>query len=822
MKIFIQARKDGYNILFPTPTPTEFYQFASDIQSASASNDAIYYGINFYTLAFANGGCIFTKYVIGYDIQRNNLGNVGISVFIPHTQKVFGNDVKNLLDELLNTYCTNYCPDNNISDMREDWLLFTSIADSYDNKLHNHSFGFNNFTPGMQDPAFHYYNSDSELIEYLDKPFQEEYSDFKQILLIDSNLQGAPNPLNVLKNSGVEVNPDLENKYYYLNNYNISKNIKISAYFNNNWNERSDRKGNNQIRAKWPIEIKYLKDYYKPIKAKGSISNLSSEIHRYLEFDDNNIRIKYEAFQPEPETKTFTFNVVTKKDGAKVTDAEIQVDSNPWQQLSDFTFIAEELGREHKIVARRGYNLFSDAVKIKPNNYSQASISLQLIEKRVVKIKARDQENDDAIWNFKVHITGKNFYEISDQIEFVGDEIDKEWNIQIEKRTEYYDSENKIFCPDKDGNEIIFKLKKIIKPQTDSDNPEESGQNADFKKNKRHNTFASKAKTFFTKSNVIAASTVIALVLSISILVLNHFFGNDKQPKEVSINKLQIKTYIEGDSLMLDKLNIFKEKWEKLEQDFITESSGGMFGGYENVDSSKWKNEWEPAYESINKAIKIRELINNKNIADLRIQHYYNRQLTFKAAIEKMDSSKYADVGRELGDISFQTLSQIAISINTILTQKENREQEQLPVPENEDAKKEESAKTRQTNEQQQPQESKPARSYTDRETVSNDKYTDIIQYIRGSVLDEATLREYKNTNGINENLKKSIQICIDFWALDGMSNGKESKTYYSFREKVKKDDNLNNSKLKAFLDKMCEEGVSPSYSRQDKKKGLQ
>ena len=90
MKIFIQARKDGYNVLYPTPTPSEFYKFASDIQSISANNDAALYGKQFYSLAFASDGCIFTKYVIGYDVQRNNLGNVGISVFIPDKKKLSG------------------------------------------------------------------------------------------------------------------------------------------------------------------------------------------------------------------------------------------------------------------------------------------------------------------------------------------------------------------------------------------------------------------------------------------------------------------------------------------------------------------------------------------------------------------------------------------------------------------------------------------------------------------------------------------------------------------------------------------------------------
>ena len=112
--------------------------------------------------------------------------------------------------------------------------------------------------------------------------------------------------------------------------------------------------------------------------------------------------------------------------------------------------------------------------------------------------------------------------------------------------------------------------------------------------------------------------------------------------------------------------------------------------------------------------------------------------------------------------------------------------------------------------------------SITNNQThASTDKTSEIIQYVKGSELDETKLNEYKNTKGINQNLKNSIQLCMDFWELDGSGSGKKSKTYWTLRKKVNADDNFNNSKLKAFLDNMCKEGASTSYSKQDKKKGL-
>lgn len=815
MKLLIHGRKNGYTVLYPRPTPTEFYSFASDIQSISANNYDVYYGKNFYTLAFVDGGCVFTKYVIGDDIERGQLGEIGISVFIPNTYELSGEDVKTLLDELINIYSRNYISNNKIEEPKNgfDWVKFTSLANGYDAKLLSRTTSNDNITTGTQDPAFHYYKSDSELIEHLDKPFQEEYSDYRQILFIDSNFKGAANPLNVIKNSGIEVNPDLKNEYCYLNNYNKSRGVKITAYYNNKWNECSDGKGNNQIREKWQVEIKYSKDYFKPIEATGSISNRASDIYKYLEINGSSIKIKYDAFLPEPETKTFTFDV-TKKDGTKVSDAEIHVDIQPWQHRSNVTFIAEELGREHKIAARKGVNLFSDVVKITPKDYSSTSIPLPLIEKRVVKITAKDQENGDDIWQFKVHITGTNFYKVTDQIEFVGDEIDEEWNIQIEKRNEYSVSENKKFCPARDGNEINFKLKK------NQDSPRElsnTGHNDPYSHNKheRQKSFASKAKTFFSKPAVIATSIASALVLGIGIGALCYFSDKCKQPVKNTLNKWYIESYVEDDSLFLGTLNDYKENWKKQEQDFITKSGRGIFGGNENVDSTKWKSDWKPTDESIDRAIKKRKLINDKNIAELRKQRYSAWQLSFKTVIENIDSTKYREVSNQLGDVSALTLTQIAKKINEILKQKEPAKEETQQEPKREESKPAQKKETSKKNEQAKEklnQEQKPAAS---------DKISEIIQYIKGSELDKAKLNEYKKTKDISPILKNSIQICLEFWALDGLGSGKTSKTYWEFRNKVNADNNFNSSKLKAFIDKMCEPGASPSYSEIDKKKGI-
>ncbi|MBK8855697.1 MAG: hypothetical protein IPN10_16730 [Saprospiraceae bacterium] len=56
---------------------------------------------------------------------------------------------------------------------------------------------------------------------------------------------------------------------------------------------------------------------------------------------------------------------------------------------------------------------------------------------------------------------------------------------------------------------------------------------------------------------------------------------------------------------------------------------------------------------------------------------------------------------------------------------------------------------------------------------------------------------------------------------MDGSGEDKAAKTYYRFKDKVKSDGILNDSKLKIFVEKICEPGAVVSYREIDKKKGL-
>lgn len=863
MKILIQGRKNGYSVLYPTLTPTDpFYAYANDIQSISASNNGIYYGKCFYTLAFAEGGCIFTKYVFGDDKERGQLGEIGISVFIPSTQKLRGSEVKTLLDELVNIYCRKFISDNKIIEPHNgfDWLLFTSIADSYDAKLLACSSNYDNGTPGKQDPAFHYYKSETELIELLDRPFQEEYSDYKQILFIDNNLQGDSNPLKVLKNSGVEVNPDLINEYYYLNNYNKFKGVKIAAYYNNKWNERSDGKGNNQIRAKWQVEIKYSKDdrCYEPINLLVTISDLTSDDRKYLEIKGNQIMVNYDAFNnPNPKKRPVAFEIKDRK-GKGVEGAEIQIGAQPWATIYEFStsidFQGEDIVKKWTISAKKiSENLYSNPVTVTPDSQF-GSVILTLQEKKVVKIYVIDKENGNNITNFKFWCNdGKGYRENASEIIFVNDDIYKTWNIEVSKKEGWDNYLGKIeYYPATGESSLIVRCQKTVEQPSNNKTYRiaagEHGKKANncprysnssngsdldktciiankgyaFNNNWELNSDILVAQyekkkavftgtiAFFKSPSGIAISVISVCVLVLGIWALESFFG---KPKEIPLTEQRITAYVEGDSLFLNTLNDYKRNWILQEKNFITKSGGGLlgglFGGKEQIDSVEWKSDWQPISESIDSAITKRELLKSFDFAKLKkIQRYPEAQKLFIDAIKKIDSTKYSEVGKMLGVVSTLTLTKIADTINAILTSIELKKPG-LP----QELKKENPPDARLEHSKEQPnqKEQKPATQPAQQKPATTKLYSEIFQYIIDSELDEKKLMNYKNTEGIDPKLKSCIELCTKIWSLNG-----DSDNSYSWMQKQintkEKYNTLKNSALKSFLDKMCETSTTPKY----------
>ena len=686
MKLFIQARKDGWNRLYPaSATPAEFFQFAGDIQRIDAANDARYYGKSVHSIAFADGGCIFTKVLIVYDGQRGGLGNVGFSIFVPNTKKMPGSDVRLLLDELAKTYCVNYCPDfKYLPNIQADWTLLSALVSQSESKLKNNP-APDNMQPGTADPAVIYYADDTELQRYFDAPYQAEYSTYKQVFFVEKNLEGTPeNPINALKHNPQENltgKIELQNPYKLLFSPITSDGAKIEVKVNG-----SSRYSGNKIRRKDELQITYSKPYHYPAIKTGRWDELGNE---FLSVDDNAETVKIreatpKEVTPQPITKNIIF-VIKDRNGIPINDAEIQVGgSQPYQKVNgnqyEHPFKGEELGKYWTISGKKD-NSFGE-IKILPENQT-GSITLRLeekVEKNTIALNVIDKDSMMEISDFEVSTKLTNGFEKRKQLVFVGEQIKNNYTITI-RAEGYEDSVTHDFAPV--GNVLDIRLEKQKKSKKYRVEIGKGKKKKGVKGSIEH-SFYSNGKdvkdyiepprgqklshfeikgdaiiaiyeknedaSFLSKKNIGIGVGVFLAAVAITLLIVSKS-GN--QPRDLFEDpKKKIERYVTGIELNADTLNHFI-RLHCLQTTTPSTPAPAM----NNRAVNNWRNLWgllhrsrgsegtvveatqnAPFCRKLKDALDIRNAINAGNIKKLRDKRFSIQQDKFKRAIHSIES----------------------------------------------------------------------------------------------------------------------------------------------------------------------------------------
>ena len=872
MDIIVHGTKGGYHIFSPSP-----FRCVFDARPDSGKSSAI--GQEAYAIHFDQSHYVFSKYKIIRDVPGDKrTGNLAVSLALAYHEKMSGADVKMLLDNIFDAYCSRYLAGNNLDNVRENWSFIHPESDAfvreYKTRLRdNHEAPpFNN---NPMDAAFIYYKDANELQRYFDAPFQiDEYSPYRQIFFVRDVLRGTPeNPLNALRHSENDLTGwiDLDNRYYYLNNYTRNKGVAIIA----NGRPLSDAAGAKLIRAKWPIEIHYSKDErcYYPIKATGTIVNPQAEIRKYLDVRNNQIAIKYDAFHyPVPKTKSIAFDV--KYRGSAVADAVIFYKNRHtgWQEALGHTidFEGEDLKENWTFCARQGDGLLSEYGSITPADSIGNTFPLILKEYKKVEFYVVNPDGQ-PVYDFNIQLrdkTGKTIGNTNSYLEFFGDDIYRSWNIAVTCRN--YENCHFGYCPNNDENPKFVQLKtKQFGGGNSNGNNHRTGFYQLKVNNKKGKRSCNKGRTplpdyvkgkpnfkcdakfgyaftgwkpveesdelydgyykavfrkkWFRKiPKIVWLSGGFALV---AIAVLVVYFSVFRKPDSITlqVDSVQIETYVEGDELFLDKLNEYKYHWDKQKPgelkkginilDIFTFNNKKVNATKDTIENVKW----DSVAQSIERAIRKREWLNSFNFAELRDQEtrYSEKQQSFKNAINRIDTTQYTEIGEKLGNVHKLTLTEIADSILTILSQ---------PTPNQKSVRNRGNSPSSQTggtsSSSDATNNSTRSRSTGDKDIISNSDSTNkeaknsvssIIEYIRGDELKKEKLRKYLDENGIAEQLKNNIQLCLDFWELDGS----KLKTYCLFREKVEKNNSLSDSKLLEFLKDACaKESDNPTYPK--------
>src|SRR5690554_6020183 len=188
MEVVVHGTKGGYRVLYKTQGAPSI---ASDIRNNADSQSSM--GKSVYSIALVTNGVVYSKYKIVSDTLRSSAtGFIAFSLFLPTGEKSSGVDTKSILDELLDHYVNNYIITNQmnrgerIQIIPEEWAFISDILSKYTT---TRDAAHNQLQPGVEDAAFIYYNGNGELIDYLAKPFQEEYCNYKQVFLINNELK---------------------------------------------------------------------------------------------------------------------------------------------------------------------------------------------------------------------------------------------------------------------------------------------------------------------------------------------------------------------------------------------------------------------------------------------------------------------------------------------------------------------------------------------------------------------------------------------------------------------------------------------------------
>jgi hypothetical protein len=864
MKIAIHGTKHGYRIITPEQV-AGLFDARPDVHKIETI------GQQAYSIHFNRNNVVFSKYKIIRDgMGYLRTGNIAFSVIVPNNQKLSGAEVKALLDSLANYYCSRYIVEDTLNDVREDWTFVENIARDFTVKDVCED-DVESFQQGAADAAFVYYSSDAELQKYFDAPYQDKYSEFKQIFFVKSDLEyKLENPLNALQHSNRDLTKiiDLENLSYRLRNYNGQGEngvvIEIHA------NDRI-RNNNDKIFKKDNISIKYSKDkYYENIYEEGKITD--TNITQYLTIDESSGKIDVKKdVNLKPVTKIVFFEI-NDYEGTPVNGAEIKIGIQVWQKINgslyQHIFKGEELKEQQTVLARKeSENLLSERVKVLPEQ-QQDVIKLNLQKQKVVKISAFDKENNDNISNFKLWINdNKGYRENITEWIFKGDDIEKTWIIEISKKEGQNNySGKKNYCPATGKKDINIPLQRTEKPPSKFKNYYEYKNYSFFKK-------------LLDRPKLYASIGTAIIALGLGIWILCSWLRTDNSQQ---LSK-QVKSYVEDDRLVLGELENYRRKWN----DQKPKKHWYDIFPFSQTDTNKAKK-WSNILQYIDNAINKRNLINSANFAELKKYQYSPKQKKFKDAVERIDSTQYEYVKQQLGDVSTLTLTEIAENINSIITihtsnpyqeiidylggnelEKEALTQYRKKTNDNNliqlinqcidfrtnlnqgDIDKLKNSNYKYSNAQQAlktaldaineenksyiskemykapiskmnldeiaelihqtideynktkeeyviPQPEKPDASVK-QETVSTDKASEIIQYLKGSELKKSELENYKNQTANNE-LKKSIDLALKFWSL----NGQRNNSYSSYQIELEKDNNLNRSDLNRLVDIMC------------------
>lgn len=831
MDIIVHGTKGGCDIFTPRKQ--------SGLYDVGIGGGVAALGQHAYAISFNDGRKVLSRYEIIKDVRGDKrTGFIAFSLFLPDNERLTGTDIMSLLDRVSVEYRQKYIVDNNLYDVREDWTFLDEIISEYQKKLISPpADNIENLQSGSKDAAYIYYIESWELQKYFDVPYQVEYSPFKLIFFVKAELQTKPeNPLNALRHGldpslyDLTGKIDLENKCYRLRDYFGQANNGVSIEIRANGRLRSNK---DKIYRKDDLSIRYAKNkYYKEIYETGKLSDWNIGRFFHIIEESGTVEVKKDIDLPQVE-KTITFEIIFLN-GSPEFNTEIQIGSQPWRiafgNRCDYTFQGEDLKDRITVSVKNG--LFSGSRTFIPEN-SPDTLLLELNKSNRIIFEVSD--DNGPLYNYSIQVLGNRGKIVSSEKEFVinGDSLKETFDITVSSIG--YESKSFKYSPAHDVNPIRVKLEKNRNESLIGKKP--SGRAARYKikisekegKRSFRGTHVDETVSgrpdfgcdprfgyefqewiFFPDNSDVRFDGyfeakfkplwyrklfkwygILGLIFVVLVLGLLLFaIFQDSTSNQTTNNstfqfKERIDNYLIGDSLILDTLIYFQKKWsyEKPEVTkrnwFIT-----LISDEKETDSTEFMK-WDSINQLINKAITLRELITKGDYESLKKEKGYSEpQKNLLNSISKIDSDDYKDIRYRLSKASELPLTEITNSISIILDTIRIARKKQDFINLNK---------------------SKGSVVNNSKSSVgqTNNQISEIEKYLQGNELNLEKLRNYRNSVTSND-LKNSIDLCIEFWGLDG----EYQKTYEKFQQKILGDKILKNSLLAKCVKELKAQGA--------------
>lgn len=423
----------------------------------------------------------------------------------------------------------------------------------------------------------------------------------------------------------------------------------------------------------------------------------------------------------EKELEPITYNLLIQtKDrfSTSITDAEIRLKINNYllerKAINNSIQITEEeLQNKCYIIAQKD-NLISPLREVKLED-TKGSITLILYEHRKVSFYVKDENG--LVNNYKIQISNKEVQLKDGNLVFVGEEIEKTWQIFISHRD--YETEQFSYCPAKDENTIHKILtKKKVSGQSPSSGKkmfcikldETKGRKSDdhcdfvydfpqfvclphygykFKKWKKIETkndakydgyyeavFEEKWYRKIPKSALLIFFILI-LALFIFIFLYAAFYiiigeskESSKSSKSINIEIVdEITSYTEDVELNIRTLEDYKRKYCDTTSMYLSDVTDESLWqklnifGFEGNSNSTYESSALPDFCSkIDSAIDIRHAINIGKVDELKGYMYSESQKKFKNSIDSIDDKYKKQIGDTLNAriVSGMNLNQVA------------------------------------------------------------------------------------------------------------------------------------------------------------------